>query len=172
MKKYGTRLSEENCHHLAKTVNDINTYYTETLPTEREHEIILQSIPSKAFCVVVHKRYARKTPSTKVNGHKEFIFDCTVLGNGAVPLEMPTATETGGTIPKPMTNSLFKDDAICQYAYKGKKHIVSQLISIACNTTSLNTTYDSSDDGYDTTAISLLLLDQQRVGDDDNNEAN
>ena len=32
------------------------------------------------------------------SGHKEFIFDCTVLGNGAVPLEMPTATETGGTI--------------------------------------------------------------------------
>ena len=93
-----------------------------------------------------------------------------------------------------MIHSLFKDDAICQYAYRGKKHIVSQLISIASNTTSLNTTYDSSDDdplhclhlgshtilklieirrivcyvagdSYDTTAIGLL--DQRQVGDDE-----
>jgi len=34
------------------------------------------------------------------SGHKEFIFDCTVPGKGAVPLEMPTATETGVTISK------------------------------------------------------------------------
>ena len=120
-------------------------------------DIIFTAIALLAACVVVHKRYARKTPSTKVNGHKEFIFDCTVLGKGAVPLEMPTATETGGTITKPMIHSLFKDDAICQYAYKGKKHIVSQLISIAGNTTSLNTTYDSSDDD-DPTPLSALAL--------------
>jgi hypothetical protein len=138
LKQYGHRMVEkDHCHHLAKTVNDAYAYYTAILPLERADDTILQSIPNKATCVIVHKRFAKNTSSTTINGHAEFVFCCTILGTNGDILNMPTATEKNGIILKPMVNSLFNDQAICQYVYKvGKsKHFISQLKAVSTTTT-------------------------------------
>jgi hypothetical protein len=134
LQKCGTRLTMNECNELAQKANDISSYMTEMLPIEREKQIVFDSIPIKASCVIVHKRYTKANPSTEINGRKDFLFDCTVLKTCAAIVEMPMLTKEG-IVCKQVTNTLFNIGAV--YAYKaGKmKHLVSQLKAIYHMTT-------------------------------------
>ncbi len=115
---------------LTKSLNDINAFATENLPTERENELVMHAVPAKGLtCVIIHKRFVKKNASTN---HREFVFDCTVLECGAKVVEYPMAMQ-GGTVLMPLSHSLFDDDAICRYAYhQGKtKLLVSGLKSLS-----------------------------------------
>ena len=83
-----------------------------------------------------HQRYAKTVSSTEINGHRDFLFECTLLAIGAKLVELPMVT-SGGTFLTPLTKSLFTVSAICQYSYSaGKsKHLISQLKRIYSSST-------------------------------------
>ncbi|KAL3763176.1 hypothetical protein ACHAWU_006201 [Discostella pseudostelligera] len=133
---YGARLTAKECTDLAQLAFSIDAYVTETLPPTRQNDTVFESIPNKTCCVVIHQRYAKTVSSTEINGHRDFLFECTLLAIGAKLVELPMVT-SGGTFLTPLTKSLFTVSAICQYSYSaGKsKHLISQLKRIYSSST-------------------------------------
>ena len=129
LNNYGARLTAMECTDLAQVVLHADAYVTEALPHERQNDTVFSSIPVKTSCVVIHARYAKKVSLTEINGHREFLLECTLLSIGGKYVELPMVNSEGTSSAIPLTKSLFTISAICQYAYSaGKsKHLISQL---------------------------------------------
>jgi hypothetical protein len=114
---------------LAQSAFIVDAFATITLPQGRQIETIFESIPKQTCCVVIHERYAKIVSSNEISGHRDFLFDCTLLAIGGKFVELQMVTGDGTTSSKPLNHSLFTVSAICQYAYNvGKsKHVISQL---------------------------------------------
>ena len=126
---YGVRLTANECTHLAQLAFIVDAFATITLPQTRQIETVFESIPKQTCCVVIHERYAKIVSSNEISGHRDFLFDCTLLAIGGKFVELQMVTGDGTTSSKPLKHSLFTVSAICQYAYNvGKsKHLISQL---------------------------------------------
>ena len=107
----------------------MDAFTTLTLPQTRQKDTVFASIPKQTCCVVIHERYAKIVSLNEINGHSDFIFECTLLAIGGKFVELQMVTGDGTTSAKPVKHSLFTVSAICQYAYAaGKsKHLISQL---------------------------------------------
>jgi hypothetical protein len=122
-------LTAKECTDLAQFAFIVDAFTTMTLPQGRQIETVFESIPKQTFCVVIHERYAKIVSSNEINGHMDFLFDCTLLAIGGKFVELQMVTGDGTTSSKPLNHSLFTVSAICQYAYTvGKsKYVISQL---------------------------------------------
>lgn len=129
LNSYGVRLTAKECTDLAQLAFSVDAFTTLTLPQTRQTDTVFASIPKQICCVVIHERYAKIVSLNKINGHSDFIFECTLLAIGGKFVELQMVTGDGTTSAKPVTHSLFTVSAICQYAYAaGKsKHLISQL---------------------------------------------
>ena len=165
---YGARLTAKECTDLAQLAFSVDSYATETLAPTRQNDTVFESIPNKTCCVVIHQRYAKTVSSTEINGHREFLFECTILAIGAKFVELRMVT-SGGTTLKPLTKSLFTISAICQYAYSaGKsKHLISQLKRIYYSSTVGG---ELGDFGLPLCNISTERKEEMHTGDSNENE--
>ena len=122
-------MTANECTHLAQLAFIVDAFATITLPQTRQIETVFESIPKQTCCVVIHERYAKIVSSNEISGHRDFLFDCTLLAIGGKFVELQMVTGDGTTSSKPLKHSLFTVSAICQYAYNvGKsKHLISQL---------------------------------------------
>lgn len=119
LNNYGARLTAIECTDLAQFVFSVDAYVTETLPPTRKNDIVFASIPNKTCCVVIHERYAKTVSSTEINGHRDFLFECTLLAIGGKIVELPMVTSEGTSSAKPVTKSLLDRGTLdCRCAMK------------------------------------------------------
>jgi hypothetical protein len=112
-------LTAIECTDLAQFVFSVDAYVTETLPPTRKNDIVFASIPNKTCCVVIHERYAKTVSSTEINGHRDFLFECTLLAIGGKIVELPMVTSEGTSSAKPVTKSLLDRGTLdCRCAMK------------------------------------------------------
>jgi hypothetical protein len=111
-----TLLTGSECRStLARVIHEPSSYETDIM--EEPTQVVYQSVPKQAGCVVLFKRYATPDgPSQLTTGNRMFL-ECTILDKCGLPMN------------EEYTNGLFTTEAISSYLLTSlNKRLISRLI--------------------------------------------